>query len=122
MAVRNTPTWQLAVFPSRPHHCTATPQLSVPALTNPDSSITPTVPTDHCEPLGANSSANTAWISANASWASHGETVMNPCMATTSFCVAGPPSRLRANRKAIGSTLFRFWSDNSPFTYSKECS
>jgi hypothetical protein len=57
--------------------------------------------------VGTNSSAKTAWSSANTSWASQGEAVMNPCMATTSFCVAGPRCGPLANRKAIGSTLFR---------------
>jgi hypothetical protein len=64
--------------------------------------------------VGINSSANTAWISRNTSPASHGEAVMNPCKATTSFCVAAAPLRPRANRKAIGSTLFRCWSDINP--------
>ena len=48
---RNTPPWQFWVLPVRPHHCVATPTLSVPALTKPDSSMTPTVPSDHCLPL-----------------------------------------------------------------------
>jgi hypothetical protein len=43
-------------------------------------------------------------------------------MATTSFCVAGAPLRPLANRKAIGSTLFRFWWESNPFTYTSECS
>ncbi len=112
---RNTPTWQFVVFPTRPHHWSATPTLSVPALTNPDSSITPTVPIDHCAVLGTNSSANTAWISANTSPASQGEAVTNPCKATTSFCVAAPPSERRENCKTIGSTLLRSKLDNNPF-------
>jgi len=45
-----------------------------------------------------------------------------PVFEALSFCVAGPPSRLRVNCNAIGSTLFRFWSDNRPFVYTNACS